>query len=370
MKLLMITEENLSKKIGVGKKVFGQAKAFSALGFDTCLLYVSEEKLWLWQIGNEKKELDKISGNLDILLSFYGKCLTASENLKPDVVYIRAPFTEYFYLRFLRALKRRGIKIVVEYPTFPYDHEYKLKTILKRLALPADKFFRKKLRHYVSRAVTYTDYDEIFRIPAIKIENGIDLDDVPLRKVSGNKNVVLIGVANLSAWHGYDRVIEGMNIYYRNGHDREVYFEIIGEGPQLPILKELIDNYKLNDYVHFHAALTGTALDEMFDKAHIGIGSLGMHRINLKDGAPLKSREYCARGIPFIIAYKDNDFTDKLKYVLNIPPNDEPVDINEILTFADTAAGTEVADQMRNYAKKNISWENKLQPVIAALAAA
>ncbi len=369
MKLLMISEEDLSKKIGVGKKIFGQAKAFSALGFETSLLFVSEERLWLWHIGKEKKEIGSIRGNLDILFSFYQKCWEEAKNLKPDAVYIRAPFTEFFYLRFLRKLKKLQVKVVVEYPTFPYDHEYQSKTIFKRAALLVDRFFRSSLQQYVDLTVTYTDRNDILHIPTVKIENGIDLEDVPIRQVEDSNNMVLIGVANLSIWHGYDRVIEGMRIHYqREKNPKKIFFEIIGEGPQLSSLKGLADKYRLGDYVKFHSNITGHALDEIFNRAHIGVGSLGMHRINLTEGAPLKAREYCARGLPFMIAYYDNDFTGKSKHVLNIVPDENPVDMNFMLDFFATSMGKDVPMQMRDFAEKNISWENKLMPVKKALA--
>ena len=58
------------------------------------------------------------------------------------------------------------------------------------------------------------------------------------------------------------------------------------------------------------------------------------HRIGLSESPTLKVREYCARGIPWIIACKDPDFPDDFPYILRVPPDESPIDIDPVIDFA------------------------------------
>ncbi len=49
----------------------------------------------------------------------------------------------------------------------------------------------------------------------------------------------------------------------------------------------------------------GIELDQEFQSADLGMGTLGMHRKGLTSGSVLKLREYTARGIPSVIGYDD-----------------------------------------------------------------
>lgn len=71
----------------------------------------------------------------------------------------------------------------------------------------------------------------IFGQRTVRISNGVDFDTVPLRKTINNNSsptLHLIGVAEVHYWHGYDRLIHGLGEYYRQYHDKEIYFHIVG----------------------------------------------------------------------------------------------------------------------------------------------
>ncbi len=84
----------------------------------------------------------------------------------------------------------------------------------------------------MTRIVTLSDDKTIFQVPTIQISNGIDAKAISIRqKVAADENIHLIGVATLSFWHGYDRVIEGLHKYYKNGNPnrKELFFHIVGD---------------------------------------------------------------------------------------------------------------------------------------------
>lgn len=202
----------------------------------------------------------------------------------------------------------------------------------------------------------------------IVISNGIDLQNIPKRKLKNKGHSLnIIGVANISFWHGYDRVIEGLAEYYKDNHDIEVYFHVVGDGPEINNLKKLTEKLNLKKYVIFHGTKIGKELDELFNIAHLAISSLGLHRIDMDKGSnPLKNREYFARGVPFIVSKKDPDFPESCPYLFIIPSGDSPVNIKDIISFYKKFEKNypKYAKKMRKYAEKNLCWETKLKKLL------
>jgi hypothetical protein len=104
--------------------------------------------------------------------------------------------------------------------------------------------------------------------------------------------------------------------------------------------------------------------------AHLGISTLALHRIRLEKGSVLKSRTYCANGLPFVQAFLDEAFPeDKFPFSLRIPADDSPVDIARLLDFYRTvrARYPEYPRDMRRYAEENLSWLAVMRPIWAAM---
>lgn len=231
-----------------------------------------------------------------------------------------------------------------------------------------DKIYRRKVKKYVEHCITYTQYSEIFGIKATKIENGIVASSIPLaNKREGEKDntLNLIGVANVSNWHGYDRVIKGLSDYKSKHEELPVSLSIIGEGNAYNELEVLAKKFDLTEKVKLYGSLNGKSLDAKFTDVDIGVDVLGMHRRGYNECASLKARDYCARGIPFITSANDKDFPEQLDFVLKIPSNEEPVDIQSVIDFYEKVSKIEDLQQkMRQYAEKHLTWKVKLKPVI------
>jgi hypothetical protein len=67
-------------------------------------------------------------------------------------------------------------------------------------------------------------------------------------------------------------------------------------------------------------------LDELFEQADMGIGSLARHRSGITHIKTLKNREYAARGLPFIYSEMDSDFEGK-PYILKAKADESPIEI-------------------------------------------
>lgn len=169
----------------------------------------------------------------------------------------------------------------------------------------------------------------------------------------------ILCVANLHYWHGIDRFLNGLKNY--NG-PKQIYFHIVGEGHEYPHLKSLVQDFNLESHVIFHGFKSGADLDAMFDQCHIALGSLGGFRINMHEMSSLKSAEYCARGIPFVIAAVAVDFPNEWDYILHVPETEEPIDIESVVAFADNVCSDpNHVKIMREYAESHLDWLPKMR---------
>jgi glycosyltransferase involved in cell wall biosynthesis len=197
------------------------------------------------------------------------------------------------------------------------------------------------------------------KIPRTTIPNGFNVCSVEVRSLPplDPHTIQILFVGNISRWHGLDRMIHGIADYHGSV---QIHFHIVGDGDELENLKRLRKSVAPAAAIHFHGFLSGPPLAEMFDTCHIAIGSLGIHRNRMKEAASLKVREYCSRGIPFILSNKDPDFPDDFAYCLHLEPTDTPVNIEEIISFTQKVCKN--ADHpkiMRKYAEEHADWQVK-----------
>jgi hypothetical protein len=118
----------------------------------------------------------------------------------------------------------------------------------------------------------------------------------------------------------------------------------------------------LAEMVCIHGVLYGSDLDKVLADCHLAIGSLALHRNGLREACMLKVREYTARGLPFVIAYDDPDLPAGLPWVLKIPADESPVEIDALVNFAeDVSKLPSLAKEMRAFAEARLSWTVKMK---------
>lgn len=106
----------------------------------------------------------------------------------------------------------------------------------------------------------------------------------------------------------------------------------------------------------------GSDLDEVLSGCHLAIGSLALHRSGLREACVLKVQEYTARGLPFIIAYDDPDLLAGLPWVLKIPADKSPVEVDTLITFAEKVSKSpSLVKEMRTFAESKLSWTVKMK---------
>ena len=196
--------------------------------------------------------------------------------------------------------------------------------------------------------------------PSMVLPNGISLEGIPLKppSVFNGKSLQLAFVSSQFApWHGLDRLLEGLKSW--QGQSPLLTLHLIG---RLTSAQETtIQRMGLAEMVRIHGVLYGSDLDEVISSCHLAIGSLALHRNGLREACVLKVREYTARGLPFVIAYDDPDLPAGLPWVLKIPADESPVEIDVLVNFAeDVSKLPSLTKKMRVFAESKLSWKVKM----------
>lgn len=360
-------ENRADKTSGIAKKIKNQFEVFHNNGYEMTF-YNPYTKL-------RTSSFFKIKRRIPLAGFFIDWDTSALDLSKYDFVYIRKPwFMQQDLLRFLRGFRNlnSSAKIIVEVPTYPYDYEvmsWKDYTLLWK-----DKLTRKKLHKYVNRVTTYSDDAEIFGIKTININNGVRLSEEIRRndRVYNENELNIVAVSNLGFWHGYDRAIEGLRVYYSENHKIPVKLHVVGDGMELEKLKNLVKNYHLEEYVTFYGRQSGEKLDEIYSICQVGIDSLGRHRSKVTYNSSLKSKEYLAKGLIVVSGVKnelDNDTA--FKYYFRVPSDETPIDYKSILEFCrpilTKVPQNEIREELIDYVKNHFDFEIVMKPIISYL---
>lgn len=264
-----------------------------------------------------------------------------------SIIYIRYFLVDIWLYKKLKRIKSKynNVKIIIEIPTYPYDDEYKKfhPYIMK------DKFYRKKLKQFVDRIVTFSDDEFIYGIKTIRISNGVDIDKISVRTPKETDTVNMIAVAKIAFWHGFDRLITGLSEYYKKNNSPQINIYIVGYGDQKTIdeYKSMIVENGLTEKVFFTGEKHGAELDEIYNKCDMAVDSLGRHRSNVMYNSSLKGKEYMAKGLPVVSGVRTElDNMPDYKYYMRVPANDEPVDFNQVLDFYNRIYGNEPKNEV------------------------
>lgn len=365
MKGLLVFPLNfeLEELIGLRKKLTSQFKSFkNHVEIDE--FHFGNNDVYLNMIRKAGfLKLPKVLFFFNYYAIFFFKILKFTDFNKYDFIYVRYPLTNPFLLYFLRKVKQKNskIKIVIEIPTYPYSLEGI--TLKRKFLIWVDKLLNFRLKKYVDLIVTHYGQKEIFGIPAYHMGNGVEIKPfIDLVKGGGKQVINFLCIANVSFYHGLDRLIIGMKRYYENQQDVKIVLKIVGEGPDLASVKHLVKENKLEDYIKFEGVMDGESLENVILESDIGVSTLAWHRCNVKVDGSIKSREYCMYGLPFITCAKDYDFLDDFKFNKILGLNDDPIDIFEIISFfKDIQKIPNYRSEMYYYAKENLSWEMKIK---------
>lgn len=293
-----------------------------------------------------------------------------------DYVILRYPFADKSCLRFARKYN-----VISEHHSSEM-HELKANLINKSSAriklislvrLLLEYRYGTRYREQCKGIIAVTDEircKEIAKVkkylPSIVISNGVDVDAIKMTSFRPlkTKNLNMIFVAsNPLPWHGLKRILTSIE-KYKGAYDITVH--LVGE------MKSFGVNPLSRGKTICHGVRDGIELDEIYAKSNVAISTLALHLKNLVEASSLKTREYTARGIPFILAYDDPDLAEvdeKRKFFLKFPNDKEIVDIDRIISFLAIIAKRyskpdQLSRYMREYALHRMDWGVKMKKYV------
>jgi glycosyltransferase involved in cell wall biosynthesis len=372
-KMLFLIFHDLDNS-GISRKILLQASSFINHGIEVDLSYIkkNEKNEYFARIINKKiletyKDCLFIKGKYKWRYKFR-KILQYIEQNNIDIIYIRyTHFANPFFIYFLLKIKKMKKKVILEIPTYPYDYEYLYSNLAKKLLLIVEKVSRRQFKYYVDLVVCPNAKNKIFGIPTVEIENPINISEIKIRHpIKKEDNIInLIAVSSMNYWDGYDRVIKGMHSYYSRNNNYIVYLHLVGpDNEESRKYKLLAKRLKVGKYVFFHPYIIGEELDRLFDISDLGIGCLASFRKKIISIKPLKHREYCARGIPFIYAGVDSIFEGK-DFVLKAPLDESAIRIEDIVSFIKSLNINYI--DIRKFAERNLTWDQNVKNILNSL---
>jgi len=364
VKYLAVFDGNLSS--GVTRKLMAQTRALKSTGINADLVLLGKDlpadiahqaELFPLTAPPYRNSMEKIWFLKDAAEAVEKYCSEC------DIVYFRGLLPSPFLVKTL--VKARRAKVVFEIQSIE-ELEARLNRSLGRYWMT--RFFAGSVLRHCDGIVGVTDeitsyYRTLSGKPGLfcaTVGNGISVGDVPMRKAPAftGRKLDLLCVGKIAEWHGIDRLVRGM------AADGEIdaRLNIVGEGKGLQALQVMTRKFGLEEKVIFHGFKTGGQLDDLFDRCHVGIGSLGIHRKGIYETSELKAREYCARGIPFINSAEDRDFPAEFRYRLQVPANEDQIEMGIVKTFAETALrDMDHPSVMRDLALRNLDWTVRMK---------
>ena len=343
---------DLANLDGVPKKIIDQADSYVTFGLSIDIIsYYNHNTILIDAEAKTTKILGTGKSKFDVI-----RIATSLAN-SYDAFYVRYPKSDFLFLRFLKKVKANPLKkIVVEIPTFPYDNQGK-KSIKGKCIESLHKLYSTQLHKYVDRIVTFTGEHFIFGIKTINTINGFDFSKIsPINKpIDVKKKVSLIAVSAMFALHGYDRLINGLADYYKNGGERNIVIHLIGQGPSIDTYKRLVKENDLEDNVIFHGKVFGQTLYDLYSGVAAGVNSLAIHRENLKKESTLKTKEYSAMGLPIVSSSYVDAFSieGNKNFVFMVQADESYVKIDALLSFIDRIYKDRSVAEVHNLIRKD-----------------
>ena len=104
----------------------------------------------------------------------------------------------------------------------------------------------------------------------------------------------IVSCSNLVPLKRVDLIIKVIKSIVDRGYS--IQYTCIGDGPEQGRLKEMINNYNLNRFVHFCGRLHNTEVIEIYRKKHFDL----FINLSTSEGLPVSIMEACSFGIPIL----------------------------------------------------------------------
>ena len=309
--LLYLMRYPLDSGFDLKTKFDGQISSFRNIGIDVFFIGFDREKLYLIgkdtiiELGNTHFSVPSYIHTL-FYRDLHKAAIKALQYIRFDYLYWRLAPAWYSSYKVTKKYFSNNTCIIAEIPTFPPSRDKQLSKLRALYVKYSVIWERKMIPLYTTYAVIGENANgEYNDRPAINIENGIFLDGIKKRTPKYEHDEIhILAMASMRYYHGYDRLIKSLGRYRGQ---KKVTIHMVGalNGECIEEWKKLAHDLNLDKQVIFHGGMYGEELDKMVDKCDLGCAALGIYRKNFSYISELKTREYTARCLPFILSAED-----------------------------------------------------------------
>jgi hypothetical protein len=391
-KVLYISNVNINGRFlpGVVNKIIGQEQAFRNKGYEIDLLFPNDEGNVV--IKKHHGEILTFSGARKFYSNsnFFAKAwhhykstqfgsINFSDSFQTiakanyNAIYLRFFLPGKDLVRFIKKIRKScpSLKILLEYPTLHIKDLFQ-SSIVRKVSYAMNSKKIRQMNELCDYFITLTKDKTLFGKPAIFMSNGIDINAFKVNPLPPyDQCLTIIGVASdIAFYHGFDKVVQGLANYKRDTGKNNVVLRIVSNpiSKNFGDLKRLVDRLDVADMVIFESTKSKDQLAVEYAKAHLGMGTLALHRINLQDNYSLKHREYAISGLPFIMSLGDDFFEDS-PFVYTVERNEDPLDIKKIISFYESIRTKfpEYPFTFRKSIEKSVTWDEQMKNVFQVI---
>ena len=297
MRLIYLVEWDAYSNSGVLHKVISQFETWRRLGVDGLLLLVSPRSGRAMRHSLESNDVKVVTypalrggANKVSKMLALREAAEICRRFRPDIIYYR----QSSWTPGIVSLLSMARCSVMEVNSNDLEEIYQYGFLKARYHLATRKLLLNAVDGFVGVGEEISELYRAYGKPVASIGNGFDLNGIVPRKPPKNERAQLIFVGTAGqAWHGVDKLVTVADRF------SDMDFHIVGAQ-----IERVPKNFVI------HGLLDREQLLQLYSKVDCGIGSLALHRNNMSEASPLKSREYLAHGLPVIGAYRDSDITD------------------------------------------------------------
>lgn len=352
-------------EVGTTAKIRSEVQTLRSMGYEVTYTAYLDNGVAVYDNSDIQVSYKKfISQNSLFLKAFRRSYLTSiSRRFLRDHTFdfciLRINSINNSYYNMLKEMKKQGAFVMMEslsyYPNMDFGNIKKASYFMIARSL---KKHEKDLKNVVDMMLTEGVLDDFYGIPCVEFGMGVDVDNYKKHNYTGSKrDLHLLMVGCDSVYHGTDRIINSVCQYYQKPiSDRKVYLHLVGD--ILSKDQTLIKKVNLGDKIICYGRRYGKELDAIFDTCNIALGPLAQHRIQKKDTG-LKTKEYFARGIPYLYTGQEVRIEDDYPYICQLNDDESIIDLYDIFSFYDKICNDKTLEgNMRNKARQVFSWNN------------
>ena len=259
--------------------------------------------------------------------------------------------------------KKVGIPVVIKVDDAVYEKSSGLKAIQRRIE---KRFSTKSLQGaseiFVLNEQIKTIVSDNYRVPPEKISvmpNGIDLSLFDVKSAKRERKIIFSGV--MYYHRGLDILLKATTEIIKELADVKVV--LLGEGPELQRLQDIVSEKKLMVNVEFKGWVERAEVPTHLLNASIGIGPLQLTPLTAKS-IPVKVLEYMASSLP-IVAKKGSLSDDILRDGENgYFVEDERELAEKVINLLQNPSLVEKMGTMSRNMVQKFSWGNLLVPIL------